>query len=83
MLSFEFYSNIPITIKTLWYSLLWLAMMIIGGTCYEQRFYSKKHNGKKMQTLALAGWLIIIVATLGLVHGVLAFFHLILPIGGA
>ena len=24
-----------ITIHTLWYSLLWLAMMIIGGTCYE------------------------------------------------
>jgi hypothetical protein len=37
-----------ITIKTLWYSLLWLCMMIIGGACYEQRFYAKKHNGKKM-----------------------------------
>ena len=32
-----------ITIKTLWYSLLWLTMMLIGGACYEQRFYTKKH----------------------------------------
>ena len=69
-----------ITIKTLWYSLLWLGMMIIGGACYEQRFYAKKHDGKKMQTLALAGWLIIIIAMLGFIHGILAFFHLILPL---
>ncbi len=37
-----------ITINTLWYTLLWLGMMLIGGACYEQRFYTKKHNGKKM-----------------------------------
>lgn len=37
-----------ITIHTLWYSLLWLGMMLIGGACYEQRFYTKKHDGKKM-----------------------------------
>ena len=24
-----------ITINTLWYSLLWVAMMVIGGACYE------------------------------------------------
>lgn len=30
-----FYNNIEITIQTLYYSLLWLAMMIIGGACYE------------------------------------------------
>lgn len=69
-----------ITINTLWYSLLWLGMLIIGGACYEQRFYSKKHNGQKMQTLALAGWCIIIMAMLGFVHGILAIFHLILPL---
>ena len=69
-----------ITIHTLWYSLLWLAMMIIGGTCYEQRFYSKKHNGNKMQTLALVGWFLIVLATLGLVHGLLAIFHLCIPL---
>ena len=69
-----------ITIRTLWYSLLWLAMMLIGGTCYEQRLYSKKHNGKKMQSLALAGWVVIIMAMLGFVHGILAMFHLILPL---
>ena len=69
-----------ITINTLWYSLLWVAMMVIGGACYEQRFYSRKHNGKKMQTVALAGWCIVILAMLGLVHGILAMFHLILPL---
>lgn len=31
----DFYNNIEITIQTLYYSLLWLAMMIIGGACYE------------------------------------------------
>lgn len=69
-----------ITIKTLWYALLWLVMMLVGGACYEQRFYTKKHDGKKMQSLALAGWVIIIMAMLGFVHGILAFFHLILPL---
>ncbi len=69
-----------ITINTLWYSLLWVCMMLIGGTCYEQRFYTKKHDGKKMQTLALAGWCIIVLGTLGLIHGILAFFHLIVPL---
>ena len=70
-----------ITLHTLWYSLLWLGMMIIGGACYEQRFYSKKHNGKKMQTLALVGWFLIILAMLGFVHGILAIFHCIVPLG--
>lgn len=37
-----------ITIRTLWYSLAFLVMMVIGGAMYEQRFYSKKHDGKKM-----------------------------------
>lgn len=75
-----FGTTIGLTIKTLWYSFLWLAMMLLGGTLYEQRFYTKKHDGKKMQTLALAGWLIIIMAMLGFLHGVLAVFHLILPL---
>ena len=35
-----------ITIRTLWYSLLWLAMMVVGGACYEQRLIVKK-RGKK------------------------------------
>ena len=43
--------NTVITIKTLWYVLLWVCMMLVGGAFYEQRFYSSKHNGKKMQTL--------------------------------
>ena len=46
MIFFGFLSGI--TIKTLWYSLLFVAMILIGGACYEQRFYAKKHDGKKM-----------------------------------
>lgn len=37
-----------ITIRTLWYSLAFLVMMLLGGAMYEQRIYSKKHDGKKM-----------------------------------
>lgn len=64
------------TIMTLWYSLLWVVMMVVGGACYEQRVYSKKH-GKKLKTLELAGWCIIVVGMLGMVHGILYMFHLI------
>lgn len=38
-------------IMTLWYSLLFVAMMVIGGFCYEQPHFAKK-NGKKYETLA-------------------------------
>ena len=69
-----------ITIKTLWYSLAFLVMMVIGGAMYEQRFYSKKHDDKKMQTLAVAGWMIIFMAMLGFVHGILSIIHMILPL---
>ena len=64
------------TIMTLYYSLLWLAMMLVGGACYEQRFITKK-RGQKFKTLEVAGWCIIIVAMLGFAHGVLEVFHLI------
>ena len=64
------------TIMTLWYTLLWAAMMVIGGACYEQRFITKK-RGSKFKTLELAGWCIIIMAMLGMVHGVLYLFNLI------
>ena len=33
-----------------------------------------------MQTLALVGWFLIVLATLGLVHGLLAIFHLCIPL---
>lgn len=69
-----------ITIRTLWYSLAFLVMMLLGGAMYEQRIYSKKHDGKKMQTLAVAGWMIIFMAMLGFVHGILSIFHMILPL---
>ena len=32
---------------TLWYSLLWFVMMVVGGACYEQHFIVKK-RGKKL-----------------------------------
>ena len=35
-----------ITINTLWYSLLWVGMMLIGGACYEQRLIVKKRGSK-------------------------------------
>ena len=75
----EFYSNITITIQTLYYSLLWLAMMIVGGACYEQRLIQKIKK-KKLKTLELVGWIIIVTAMLGLVHGILAFFNLIISL---
>ena len=75
----EFYSNITITVQTLYYSLLWLAMMIVGGACYEQRLIQKRY-GKKLKTLELVGWIVIVTAMLGLVHGILAFFNLIISL---
>ena len=75
----SFYNNIPITINTLWYSLLWLGLMIAGGSCYEQRFIVKKFH-KKLPTLEMVGIIIIVAAMLGFLHGLLAFFNLILPL---
>ena len=34
------------TINTLWYSLLWVAMMIIGGLMYEQPHFVRKRQTK-------------------------------------
>ena len=69
-----------ITIRTLWYTLLFVAMLLIGGACYEQRFYAKKHDGKKMKTLELIGWCLIVLAVLGGMHGLLSVAHFILPL---
>ena len=54
-------------------------MMIVGGACYEQRLI-QKHYGKKLKTLELVGWIVIVTAMLGLVHGILAFFNLIISL---
>lgn len=72
-----FYFIEKITLNTLWYSLLWAAMMIIGGLMYEQPHFKRK-DGTKYKTLELAGWCVIIMAMLGLIHAILAFFNLIL-----
>ena len=52
-------------------------MMVIGGACYEQRII-QKYKGKKLKTLELIGWVTITIAMLGLIHGILAFFNLII-----
>lgn len=54
-------------------------MMIVGGACYEQRLIQKIKK-KKLKTLELVGWIIIVTAMLGLVHGILAFFNLIISL---
>lgn len=64
------------TIMTLYYTLLWVVMMIVGGLFYEQPYFSKK-RGKKYETMAHVGWILIIAATVGLIHGILGFLHLI------
>lgn len=33
-----------------------------------------------MQTLALVGWFLIVMAMLGFIHGILAVFHLCIPL---
>ena len=66
------------TINTLWYSLLWVFMMIVGGLMYEQPRFVRKRN-EKYKTLELVGWVVIVGAMIGLIHyGILGTFHLIL-----
>ena len=65
------------TIMTLYYTLLWVFMMIIGGLCYEQP-HIVKVKGKKLETLSHVGWILIVAAMIGLIHGVLSFMGLIL-----
>ena len=64
------------TIATLWYSLLWIFMMLVGGAMYEQKIICKK-RGKKFETLAWVGQIIIIIAMVGFLHGLLYIFDLI------
>lgn len=64
-----------LTLNTLWYTLLWAAMMIIGGLMYEQPHFVRKRN-TKYKTMELCGWIIIIMAMIGLVHyGILGALH--------
>ena len=64
------------TIMTLWYTLLFIGMLVLGGLMYEQPHFVRK-RATKYKTLELCGWCIIIIAMLGCVHGVLYLFHLI------
>ena len=64
-----------ITINTLWYTLLWVGMMVLGGLMYEQPHFVRK-RATKYKTLELAGWVIIITAMLGLIH-----YGILVPLG--
>lgn len=66
-------------IETLYYSALWVIMMVIGILMYEQPLIQKRHN-KILAALRQIGWILMFVAMLGLIHGVLAYFRLIIPL---
>ena len=67
------------TINTLWYSLLWIAMMVIGGLMYEQPHFVRKRQ-TKYKTLELAGWVMIIIAMFGIIrYGILVPLHWMIP----
>ena len=66
-------------IETLYYSALWAIMMVVGLLMYEQPLIKKRHN-KILAGLRQIGWMIIFIAMLGLVHGILAYFKLIIPL---
>ncbi len=67
-----------LSINTLWYSLLWVFMMVIGGLMSEQPHFVRKKK-EKYKTLELVGWVVIIAAMIGLIHyGVLGTLHWII-----
>lgn len=61
---------------TLYYTILWVAMMVTGVLMYEQPLISRK-KGKVLKALQQVGWMIMFTAMLGLVHGVLGLLGLI------
>lgn len=69
----------PDLIQTIYYIALWIIMMITGILMYEQPLIQKYHN-KVLQALRQIGWIIIFIAMLGCIHGILAYFQLIIPL---
>ena len=61
---------------TLYYTILWVVMMVTGVLMYEQPLISRK-KGKVLKALQQVGWMIMFTAMLGLVHGVLGLLGLI------
>ncbi len=61
---------------TLYYIILWVAMIVTGVLMYEQPLISRK-KGKVLKALQQVGWMIMFTAMLGLVHGVLGLLGLI------
>jgi len=54
-------------------------MMITGILMYEQPLIQKRHN-KILMALRQIGWIIMFIAMLGCIHGILAYFKLIIPL---
>ncbi len=61
---------------TLYYILLWVAMMVTGILMYEQPLITKK-KGFVLKALQQIGWIIMFVAMLGFFYGILALLGLI------
>lgn len=61
---------------TLYYTILWVVMMVTGILMYEQPLTTKK-KGKVLKALQQIGWMIMFTAMLGLVHGILGVLGLI------
>lgn len=61
---------------TLYYTILWVVMMVTGVLMYEQPLITRK-KGKVLKALQQVGWMIMFTAMLGLVHGVLGLLGLI------
>ena len=69
----------PDLIQTIYYSALWIIMMVIGILMYEQPLIQKKYN-KILEALRQIGWMIMFIAMLGCIHGILAYCKLIMPL---
>lgn len=61
---------------TLYYTILWVVMMVAGILMYEQPLTTKK-KGRVLKALQQIGWMIMFTAMLGLVHGILGVLGLI------
>ena len=64
---------------TLYYTILWFVMMIIGILLYDQPLITKT-KGKVLKALQQVGWMIMFIAMLGFMHGVLSLIKLIPPL---
>ena len=64
---------------TLYYTILWVIMMVIGVLMYEQPLITRT-KGKVLKALQQIGWMIMFIAMLGFMHGILSLIKLIPPL---